>query len=105
MALQTVPSVVRLYGLVGKDMFFVKRLLEGALNNATRYSTNNALLGSRWVQRLAFTLAPTVADIHRCGIPHGELNLSFILTTEPLSLFGEVVIDAVHVKLVVIGLS
>lgn len=104
-ALRTVPGVVRFYGLVGKDMFVVERLFGGALNNVTRDSTNNALLGPRCVLRLAFMLAHAVADIHRRGISHGDLKPSNVLITEPLSRFGGVVTDAVHVKLVDFGLS
>lgn len=104
-ALRTVPGVVRFYGLVGKDMFVVERLFGGALNNVIRDSTNNALLRPRCILRLAFMLAHAIADIHRRGISHGDLKPSNVLITEPLSRFGGVVTDAVHVKLVDFGLS
>lgn len=108
-ALRTVPGVVRFYGLVGKDMFVVERLFGGPLNNVMRHSnhhsTCNTLLRPRCVLRLAFMLAHAVADIHRRGISHGDLKPSNVLITEPLSRFGGIVTDAVHVKLVDFGLS
>lgn len=104
-ALRTVPGVVRFYGLIGKDMFVIERLFGGALNSVVRRPENDSLLAPRCVLRLASMLANAVADLHRRGMSHGDLKPSNVLLSEPLSRFGGVVTDAVHVKLVDFGLS